>query len=86
MEVISIVGLVTFGFAAANLVFQLGAIHYVRRGLPPGAPLASASPERSGHWRIDGSSRTRTDRHDLQLAIGHDFAAPDVDDQVWPRA
>ncbi len=85
MEAISVVGLLTFGFAAANLGFQIGADRYVRQSQAPAMPAPRAALEHPEHSRIDGQPRTRANRHDMQLAIGHDFAAPDVQDAVWPR-
>ena len=86
MATISIVVFITLTFAATNLLVQLGAVDYIRRseraqagGRAYGA--GASVPRSSGA----GRTRTRTDRHDLQMAIGHDFAAPDVQDTVWPR-
>ncbi len=85
METLSIIGVLTFGFAAANLAFQVGAGRWVRRlelSQLPGHQVTLEHPE---HSRIDGMPRTRSNRPDMQLAIGHDFASPDVQDAVWPR-
>jgi len=85
METLSIVGFLTVGFAAANLAFQVGAGRLVQRLELPELPGPKASLEHPEHSRIDGMPRTRSNRHDIQLAIGRDFAAPDVQDAVWPR-
>lgn len=85
METISVVGFLTIGFAAANLAFQIGASRYARRSDAPVLPGPVAALEHPMHSRIDGMPRVRANRHDMQLAIGHDFAAPDVQDSVWPR-
>jgi hypothetical protein len=85
METLSVVGFLTIGFAAANLAFQVGAGRYVRHLDAPKLPGPKAALEHPVHSRIDGMPRARANRHDMQLAIGHDFAAPDVQDAVWPR-
>lgn len=85
METIGIVGVLTAGFAAANLAFQVGASRFIRHMDAPKLPGPKASLLHPMHSRLDGMPRTRSDRHDMQLAIGHDFAAPDVQDQLWPR-
>jgi hypothetical protein len=85
METVSVIGILTIGFAAANLAFQMGAAHFVRHLDAPTLPGPKAALEHPLYTRIDGMPRSRANRHDMQLAIGHDFAAPDVQDQVWPR-
>jgi hypothetical protein len=85
MESIATVLLITIAFAAANLFVQLAGLEINRRHDQPKPPHARMVLEHPFHTRIDGMPRTRTDRRDLQLAIGHDFAAPDVEDGVWPR-
>ncbi len=84
MEAISVVTVLTFGFAAANLGFHVGAERFIRRSQTPMLPGPRVALEHPVHSRLDGMPRVRSDRHDLFLAIGHDFAAPDVQDQVWP--
>lgn len=85
METISVVGFLTFGFAAANLAFQAAASRFVRHEPLPKRSGPKVALEHPVHSRFDGMPRVRSDRHDMYLAIGHDFAAPDVQDQVWPR-
>jgi hypothetical protein len=85
METVSIVVFITLTFAAVNLFAQLLAIEAVRRDQSPRIPEVKLAPEHPVHSRIDGMPRTRTDRHDLQLGMGHDFFAPDVEQAVWPR-
>ena len=85
METVSVIGILTIGFAAASLAFQVGAGRYVRHSEAPKLPGPKVALEHPVHSRIDGMPRTRSDRHDMQRAIGHDFAAPDVQDAVWPR-
>jgi hypothetical protein len=85
METISVIGVLTVGFAAANLAFQVGAGRYMRHSEAPKPAGPKAALEHPVYTRIDGMPRSRANRHDMQLAIGHDFAAPDVQDQVWPR-
>jgi hypothetical protein len=85
METLSVVGFLTFGFAAANLAFQAGVSRCVRREYLPKLSAPKVPLEHPAHSRFDGMPRVRSDRHDMFLAIGHDFAAPDVQDQVWPR-
>lgn len=85
METVSVVGLLTLGFAAANLAFQVGASRFVRHMETPKLPGSKVALEHPVYSRLDGMPRTRTDRRDLQLAIGNDFAAPDVSESVWPR-
>jgi hypothetical protein len=87
MEPLSISIAITLTFIAANLFVQLAAMEAIRRRDAPKLPRAT--PERALehplHSRIDGMPRTRTDRRDLQLAMGSDFAALDVEQNVWPR-
>lgn len=85
METISVVGLLLFGFAAANFAFQAGVRRYLLREDAPQLPAPRAALEHPLHSRIDGMPRGWSNRHDMQLAIGLDFAAPDVADTVWPR-
>ena len=85
METVSIVGVLTLGFAAANIAFQMSAGRYVRHIESPKLPGPKAALEHPEHSRIDGMPRARTNRRDMQIAIGHDFAAPDVQDAIWPR-
>lgn len=85
METFSIAVFITLAFAAANLLVQLAAIEGTRRERRDQAEDVFRALEHPYHTRIDGMPRTRTDRHDLQLGMGHDFAAPDVADAVWPR-
>ncbi len=85
METISVVGFLTFGFAAANLAFQMGMSRITRPSESPAVPGPIAALQHPMHSRIDGMPRVRANRHDMQLGIGHDFAAPDVEDSVWPR-
>jgi len=85
METVSVIGILTIGFAAANLAFQMGAGRFVRHSEAPKLPGPKAALEHPVHSRIDGMPRSRANRHDMQLAIGRDFAAPDVQDAVWPR-
>ncbi len=85
METVSIVVFITLSFAAVNLFAQLLAVEAVRRDRAPRMPVAKPAPEHPVHSRIDGMPRTRTDRHDLQVGMGYDFFAPDVEHAVWPR-
>lgn len=85
MGTVSIVLVLTLGFAAANLYLQMLAVEIVRRGNTPKLPALKVALEHPDYSRIDGMPRVRTDRHDLLIAIGHDFAAPDVEQSVWPR-
>jgi hypothetical protein len=85
METVSVVAVLTLGFAFANLGFQMGAARFVRRIDSPLLPGRAVVLEHPMHSRIDGMPRVRANRHDMQLGIGHDFAAPDAQDQVWPR-
>ena len=85
METVSVVAVLTLGFAFANFGFQMGAARFVRITDSPRLPGRTVTLEHPLHSRIDGMPRVRANRHDMQLGIGHDFAAPDVQDQVWPR-
>lgn len=85
METVSVVAVLTLGFAVANLGFQIGAGRYLRQRESPKLPGLVVAYEHPVHSRIDGMPRMRANRHDMQLAIGRDFAAPDLQDSVWPR-
>ena len=85
MESIAIVLFITLAFASANLCVQLAGIETMRRHYQPSMPNARVALEHPYYARVDGMPRTRTDRRDLQMGMGHDFATPDVEDEVWPR-
>lgn len=85
MATVSIVIAITLLFALGNLGMQLLALEVMRRDAEPKPAKANSVLEHPYYSRIDGMPRTRTDRRDLQLALGHDFAAPDVEQSVWPR-
>jgi hypothetical protein len=85
MATVSIVVAITLLFAAANLFAQLAATEAFRRSQAPRLTSPKMALEHPVHTRIDGMPRTRANRHDMQLAIGLDFAAPDVEQSVWPR-
>ncbi len=87
METISVVVFITLTFAAVNLLAQLAALEYIRRDQTPRLAGPRLALEHPFHSRIEAmpSTRTHTDRRDLQLGIGQDFAAPDAQDSVWPR-
>ena len=81
-----VIGLgLTLAFAAANLFAQLAALETTRRRVIAVKPRAAVALEHPFSSRIDGMPRTRTNRRDLQRAIGHDFASPDVEQSVWPK-
>lgn len=85
MEAVSIVIALVLAFALPNLAEQLLAAAWVQR-----VPLAARSfrgflPENPAYAQTDVNGRVRTDRLDLQRAIGHDFAELDIEDRVWPR-
>lgn len=85
MGSVSIVLFIAGAFAAGNLLFQLVAVEFAQREERP-KPIGRARQlEHPFHSRVDGMPRTRTDRRDLQLAMGEDFAAPDVHEHIWPR-
>lgn len=88
MESLSIVIAITLMFVAANVFFQLAAVEVVRRLDAPKLARERQAPalEHPYSTRIDGMPRTRTDRHDLQLAMGSDFAGLDAEQSVWPQA
>jgi hypothetical protein len=81
----AIVLAITLAFVAANLFAQLVALENARRPDTPALPSAPVALEHPFSSRIDGMPRTRTNRRDLQRAIGHDFASPDVEQSIWPR-
>ena len=85
MGSIAIVVAITLAFAAANLFAQLAALETTRRRDAPVRPHAAVALEHPFSSRIDGMPRTRTNRRDLQRAIGHDFASQDVEQSIWPR-
>jgi hypothetical protein len=85
MGSIAIVVAITLAFAAANLAAQLAALETTRRRNHPVLPIAPMALEHPFSSHIDGMPRARTDRRDLQRAIGHDFASQDVEQSVWPR-
>ncbi len=85
METIAIVLALILAFGVANLGEQLAAAGMARQVRPAGgAPIAPA-PEDPSHAQMSGISRTRTERRDLRLGIGEDFAGPDAGQQVWPK-
>lgn len=85
MGTISIAIMIPLAFAVANLGLQLWAVNAVQRSEPPKPPVLAPTLAHPLHGRIEGAPRTRTDRHDLQLALGHDFATSDVEQRIWPR-
>lgn len=85
METIPIVILLPLAFALSNLIEQLAAMKLVRRGRAVIGKRSRATPEDPSHSQFDGIARTRTDRHDLQLGMGRDFAESDPQENVWPR-
>jgi hypothetical protein len=85
MGSIVIVITITLGFAFANLLIQLIGVETMRQRSVPAKPNVAVALEHPSTSRIDGMPRTRTNRRDLQRAIGHDFAAQDVEQSVWPR-
>jgi hypothetical protein len=85
MGSVAIVVTITLGFAVANLLVQLFALETMRQRPVPAKAIAAVALEHPFTSRIDGMPRTRTNRRDLQRAIGHDFAAQDVEQSVWPR-
>ena len=85
MGSIAIVITIILGFAFGNLLIQLVAMETMRQRCVPARPNAAVALEHPFTSRIEGMPRTRTNRRDLQRAIGHDFAARDVEQSVWPR-
>lgn len=85
METISIVLLLPLAFTLSNLIEQLAAMKLVRRGRAIIEQRGNTTPEDPAHSQFDGLSRTHTDRHDLQLGIGRDFAESDPQENIWPR-
>ncbi|HET9662347.1 MAG TPA: hypothetical protein VFP05_18615 [Thermomicrobiales bacterium] len=87
MGPITIAIAITLMFVATNLFAQLAAAEAVRRLDAPRLPRVTPALalEHPFYSRIDGMPRTRTDRHDLQLAMGSDFSGLDAEQSVWPR-
>lgn len=85
MGTVSIVIAITLLFALGNLGMQLLAVEVTRRDAEPRLAKATPALEHPYYNRIDGRPRTRTDRRDLQLVLGDEFAAPDVELHIWPR-
>lgn len=85
MGSIAVVLTITLGFAVANLLVQLIVQDSMRQRSAPAKPNPVVALEHPFSSRIDGMPRTRTNRRDLQRAIGHDFASQDVEQSVWPR-
>ena len=82
MEAISVVAVLTFGFAAANLGFHMGAERFIRRSETPTLPgpkmaLEHPVPQRpifNGNSAVQSGERnTRHKAGDLQL---HDARGP----------
>ena len=85
METISIVVALTLGFAVANALEQIAAGAWSRHTPAPAFPVLRTGPEDPSHSQFDGIPRTRTDRRDLQLAMGQGFTDPDMNESIWPR-
>lgn len=85
MEAVSIVVFITLSFAVANLAVQVLATEFGRRAEETAPAPAPLIPEHPLHARIEGMPRLRTDRHDLQLALGYDFAASDGEHHARPH-